>query len=141
MTDTRPPKRFIVCGGRDYFNVAGIFSALDRLHAEKGIACVIHGAAKGADTIAQRWAIRRRVPFEDYPAKWGVLDVPGAVIKRRADGTEYNAVAGIQRNSWMLQIALPDGTVAFPGGDGTADMVKQSWAAGLKVWFPMGERK
>jgi predicted Rossmann-fold nucleotide-binding protein len=30
----------------------------------------------------------------------------------------------------------PDGVVAFPGGDGTADMVRRARAAGVKVWEP-----
>jgi hypothetical protein len=43
------------------------------------------------------------------------------------------------RNTQMLAEGRPDGVVAFPGGRGTANMVRQAAAAGLGVWFPCGK--
>ena len=122
--------RVIVCGGRAYSDRARVFSALDRLHAEKGIDCVIHGACPtGADRWADEWAKERGVAVEPHPADW----------------IRLGRWAGPCRNSEMID-AKPDGVVAFPGGRGTADMVRRTEepppiGAGLKVWFPCaGER-
>ena len=57
-----------------------------------------------------------------YPAQWDV----------------YGRRAGPIRNQEMIDEGKPDGVVAFPGGKGTADMVRRAEAAGLKVWFPCG---
>jgi hypothetical protein len=34
----------------------------------------------------------------------------------------------------MLDEGKPDGVVAFPGKDGTEDMISKAERAGLKVW-------
>lgn len=44
--------RILVCGGRDYASAATINVELDALHAERGITRLIHGAAHGADSLA-----------------------------------------------------------------------------------------
>jgi len=36
----------------------------------------------------------------------------------------------------MIDDGKPDGVVAFPGGTGTADMIRRAKKAGLKVWEP-----
>lgn len=112
--------RVIVCGGRDYSHRNHVFGALDRLHRERGIACVIHGGAGGADSLAGEWAEGAGVPVQRFPADWKV--------SARA--------AGPLRNARMIAEGQPDGVVAFPGGKGTADMIAQAEAAGLKVWRP-----
>lgn len=114
--------RVLVCGGRDYAHWLRVLVALDKLHATKGITCVIHGAARGADALAGRWAEERGVPCESYPADWST----------------HGKRAGFLRNAQMLEQGKPDGVVAFPGGRGTEDMVRQSERAGLKVWRPFG---
>ena len=115
--------RVLVCGGRDYTDADRIFAALDRLHSPCGrITCIIQGEAPGADAWARKWAERNGVPVEGYEAEWG----------------KYGKRAGPLRNKRMLDEGRPDGVVAFPGGRGTADMVGQAEAVGLKVWKPYG---
>jgi hypothetical protein len=58
--------RVLVCGGRDFDDVGLMISALDRLHTEKSFTVVIHGNARGADTMADAWARCRGVPREPY---------------------------------------------------------------------------
>lgn len=53
--------RIIVCGGRDYVDQAAAFNALDRAHQHRRIDLVIHGAARGADTLAGAWAASRGI--------------------------------------------------------------------------------
>lgn len=108
--------RLLVTGGRDFANRGLAFSALDKLDAEHCIDVVIHGAARGADTEAARWCSVRGVPVWPFPADWS-----------KGNG------AGIARNQDMLNQASPSHVLAFPGGSGTADMVRRARAAGLPV--------
>lgn len=125
-------RTILVCGGRDFgqHNLADrqyAFAVLDRLHAADPISMVVHGDAKGADRVAKRWAEVRGVPSKAYPADWGDISAPGAVIRQHPDGSEYNAAAGGLRNQQMLdenpEISL---VVAFPGQSGTADMISKA---------------
>jgi len=45
--------------------------------------------------------------------------------------------AGILRNIYMLENSKPDTVLAFPGGKGTAHMIKISKAAGVSVIQPV----
>ena len=110
--------RILVCGGRDYSNRHRVFAALDKFDAKHLVSLVIHGAARGADTCAAEWAARRCVHTAPFPADW----------KTHGRG------AGPIRNQQMLDHGKPDAVVAFPGGAGTADMVRRAKAAGLPVW-------
>jgi hypothetical protein len=133
------PKRRValVTGGRDFNDRDTLFREMDRLHAQRPITLVVHGDAKGADRLADQWAKSRRVPVKPYPAAWDDLSAPGARVLTRGDGTRYNANAGTDRNDLMLERERPDVVVAFPGGGGTADMVRKAKAAGVPAVEPM----
>lgn len=108
--------RVLVCGGRDYANIERVFYALDQYHKRHGpISLVITGAARGADTLAGAWALARRVDLDPYPADW------------RTHGKR----AGPLRNQQMIDEGKPTVVIAFPGGAGTADMVRRAKAAGI----------
>jgi predicted polyphosphate/ATP-dependent NAD kinase len=127
----------IVCGGRNYGRVTmgtpseqiraaqakaskQIFmlrEALDHLHKERRIAKVIDGGASGADLHAHTWAKYRNLPTERIKANWKM----------------QGRAAGPIRNARMLAEGKPDLVVAFPGGDGTADMIRQAKKAGVEV--------
>lgn len=109
--------RVLVTGGRDYSDAEAVWYWLDVLNAENQIDYVIHGGASGADTLASDWAdmngITQRVVFADWAA--------------------HGRAAGPMRNQAMLDSHFPTLVVAFPGGRGTADMVKRAKAAGIEV--------
>jgi len=114
-----PPRglRVLVCGGRGYRDWPQLSGELDRLHAERDFAEVIHGAAPGADTLADTWARSRGIVSRQFIALWQ---------------TEGKA-AGPRRNQRMLDEGQPDLVVAFSGGKGTDDMVRRAKAAGVEV--------
>ena len=59
----------IACGGRDFAGDAAkrdVCRALDRLNEAKGVDLVIHGAARGADSLASWWASSRQVQQEAF---------------------------------------------------------------------------
>lgn len=111
--------RILVCGGRDYADQDTVFATLDHVITLFGeITGVIHGAAKGADSLAGQWANERKIAELKYPANW----------------TKYGKRAGYLRNQEMLDKGKPDFVVAFPGGRGTAMMVDIANKAGVSVW-------
>jgi hypothetical protein len=112
-------RRVLVCGGRDYADRVTLFRVLDMMRdSPHGIGCIIHGAARGADALAGAWAAERGIECVPFPADWN------------GDGRR---AAGPIRNSRMLAEGKPDIVVAFPGGNGTADMVRKAEAAGVRV--------
>lgn len=118
--------RVLVCGGRDYSNQRKVFDTLDDLHELVGITCIIHGAAKGADSLGKNWCTDTDgVAEESYPAKWKDFSHPDSVRKTNQYG-EYNVKAGPIRNQQMIDEGKPDLVVAFGGGSGTYDMVKRA---------------
>jgi hypothetical protein len=114
--------KVLVCGGRDYKDHPAVFRALDALHKKVGIKLIIQGGAKGADSLAGQWAEKREIPCVRHPAEWG----------------KYGITSGPIRNAAMLKEWKPDGVMAFPGGEGTKNMVAQAEKAGVKVWKPYG---
>jgi hypothetical protein len=109
-------QRVLVCGGRDYNDRDRVFSILDVAHAANPIIELIHGAASGADKLADEWA-DGKVAIHAFPAPWETL----------------GHRAGPIRNQKMLDEGKPDMVIAFPGGAGTADMVKRAEKAGVPV--------
>ena len=106
--------RVIVCGGRDYTDgttVARVISALNPVGT-----VVVHGGARGADSLAADWCRTFGVPEEPHPADWNL----------------HGKAAGPIRNQAMLE-AGADLVIAFPGGAGTADMVGRARSAGVPV--------
>jgi hypothetical protein len=108
----------LVCGGRDYIDVDRVYGVLDTLHAERHFSMLIHGAARGADSLAASWAkLFPEIKIVPFPADWHT----------------YGNAAGPIRNRQMLREGKPDLVVAFPGGTGTADMVKIARSAGVEI--------
>lgn len=109
--------RVLVCGGRDFNDVAFFEDAMQRIHETYNITLVIHGAAKGADLLASEWAQARGISQTACPAAWGA----------------YGKAAGPMRNQYMIDVHKPAIVVAFPGGRGTADMTQRAQRSGVLV--------
>lgn len=134
------PFRLLVCGGRDYGYISAERQHIHNqllltfnLNASGGKMILIHGAATGVDTTAAAWAKVRGLEVWAFPADWSNTDRPGAVVRRTRSGHLYDAAAGGARNYQMLREGRPDMVLAFPGGKGTADMVRRARLAGVKV--------
>ena len=109
--------RIIVCGGRDFTNIKLVNAVLDKFHATHKITHLFHGNARGADGIAHKWGTSTSgVHVHPIPAQW----------------SKYGKAAGSKRNQAMLG-HNPDYVIAFPGGKGTADMVKRATLANIQV--------
>lgn len=109
---------WLICGGRDFANEAIFDGAMGDLIRMKGCPNkIIHGAAPGADTLADKWAERMAISRHRFPAQWD----------------RHGKAAGPIRNQAMLDKGRPHFVVAFPGGRGTADMVRRAREAGVDV--------
>lgn len=113
--------KVLVCGGRDFLDGTFVDKTLAAVHQQRQITRIIHGGARGADTLAGLWANRQRIDESVYPADWKA----------------HGKAAGSIRNVRMLEESEPDMVVAFPGGTGTAHMVALARAAGLYVMEPV----
>jgi hypothetical protein len=107
--------KVLVCGGRDFKDVGFACDFLDELHAKHRFTHVIHGDARGADTVADAWATSRGIQVVRCPANWSY----------------HGKSAGHIRNSAMVGLE-PDLVVAFPGGAGTASMTRIAAAHGIE---------
>ena len=125
----------LVCGGRNYGLTwdestlqwlineparAFLRSTLTDLHAQRAFTLLIHGAARGADTLAEFWAITHRVRPQAYAADWKRL----------------GRSAGPRRNEHMLVDGKPMLVVAFKGDNGTKNMIDIARRAGVEVITP-----
>lgn len=109
--------KVLVCGGREYQNIKRVFQVLDGLTVEHGPLEIVQGGSFGADACASEWAYKRNRPDRQFPAEWH----------------KHGRAAGPIRNQQMLEEGKPDLVVAFPGGGGTADMVRRAKAEGVPV--------
>lgn len=128
--------RVLVCGGRDadasevwrwleHCAMPEITDALSLYKRRAGrITAIIHGGALGADEGAGYWAHGEGIPAVRFPANW----------------RKHGKAAGPIRNAKMIADGKPDVVIAFPGGRGTADMIRQAEAAGVPVIRATGVR-
>ena len=109
--------RVLVCGGRRFADRDLLNQTLADLRHTRGIDCIINGNARGADRLAGFWARERGIGNLKFDADW------------KRDGL----AAGPIRNQRMLDEGRPDLVLAFPGGAGTADMVRRAKQAVVRV--------
>lgn len=109
--------RILVCGGREYNDREAVERELRHLTAQQlGEVVVITGGYAGADSLAAHEAHRLGFHVAEVRALWET----------------YDRAAGPRRNKAMLALQ-PTLVLAFPGGRGTADMIRQAEAAGIPV--------
>src|SRR3990167_9114296 len=83
---------WLVCGGRDFANLAMFESAMGDLVRAMGLpARIIHGGARGADTMAGSYAKRHAVELKVYEADW----------------RKHRKAAGPIRNQHMIDAGKP----------------------------------
>ncbi len=109
--------RVLVTGGTTFSDWGLLCDTLDRLHDEHEISLLIHGAAAGADSLADYWAKLRGVESIPCPPDW----------------ERYGRGGGLVPNRQMLGDQKPDLVVAFPADSGTRHIVETAQKAGVKV--------
>ncbi|WP_312313127.1 SLOG family protein [Sphingobium yanoikuyae] len=105
--------RILICGGRTFNDQV----AFARVMEGREPSVIINGGAAGADRLARMWAGYRAIATFTFPADW----------------ERMGPSAGPRRNQRMIDEGKPDLVIAFPGGRGTADMIRRARAAGIPV--------
>lgn len=108
-------KIVVVTGGR---NFDSYWTVHDKLSEVEPTLVVQGGCPTGADRWARRWCMFTGIPVVTVHPLWDKFGDP----------------AGPIRNKWMFDIFDVYVTLAFPGGDGTADCIKASLHAGVGVY-------
>lgn len=113
--------RILVCGDRNWHNREIIRNELIKFLPDASNTIIIHGAARGADTIAGLIGAGLGMKVLAFPAEWH----------------KYGRAAGPIRNQRLLDEGKPEMVLAFHNNihesKGTKDMVSRARKAGLKV--------
>ena len=106
-----PRKRILICGDRNYKDWLRI---QDYLNTISRTTIIIHGGARGADSLAGNLATSLKMKVIKFPAEWD----------------KYGKAAGVLRNQQMLDDGHPDLVVYFhkdlENSKGTKDMVTRA---------------
>lgn len=109
----------LICGDRYYKDWQKIQNYLQTLNPKEDV--IIHGAAKGADSLAGNLATSMKMKVLVFPAKW----------------EEFSRAAGTIRNQQMIDEGHPDLVVYFhenlDGSKGTKDMVNRAIRINIPV--------
>lgn len=125
-TGILPPQKVLVTGSRDWTNREAIHRELSKFPPGT---IVVHGAARGADTLADEVAKSLGFEVRPYPVT-------------KQDWEEIGKAAGVLRNSKMLTEEHPDKdgraftwclgfSENLAESRGTKDMVKKTERAGI----------
>lgn len=107
----------IIAGGRDNWLTLDDMEWLDCIHAATPISEVVCGMAAGADCGGYFWSCWR---LKKEPTKFPYL-------------REFGKAGGPIRNAQMAADA--DALVIFPGGFGSANMIRNAQLRGLRIIY------
>jgi hypothetical protein len=107
--------RVLVCGSRHFNNM----ELMEDVLKQWDIRTIIEGEARGADTLARKYAERHEIHVLAFPAQWD----------------KHGKAAGPIRNAQMLREGQPELVVAFrgPNSRGTQNMIDQAQKAGIET--------
>lgn len=102
-------ERMMITGSRKITDEDYIFKCLSSIHKRRKFNLLIHGGARGVDTIAEKWASKKGI----------------SILKFVPDWKSYGISAAIRRNTVMADqcdfgVAIWDGT-----SKGTIDAMKK----------------
>lgn len=108
--------KVLICGSRHFTNQLLMYEKMADWSQD---VTVIHGGARGADSLAGELAAYIGLTVEVFPANWA----------------KYGRKAGPIRNQQMLDEGKPDLVMAFPlpSSVGTLDMINRAQEAGIPV--------
>jgi len=109
--------KVIIAGSRDFNNYSLVADVADQLLKNESDVEIVSGAARGADSLGEQYALERNYKLTKFPANWDL----------------YGKSAGYRRNVEMGNYA--DALIAFWDGEskGTKHMIDIATDKGLKV--------
>lgn len=132
--------RILITGSRDLTDIDVVRKALLEATAGRdGLHRVVHGGARGADSLAGIAAAELGWPVEVHPADWSApcnRHCKHGSRPERGDGSTYCPAAGMHRNKTMVELGA-DVVIAFyvrgARNRGTSSCVQLAGRAGLDV--------
>lgn len=107
--------KVVVTGGRNYVMTASDYVFLENALSILEATGILTGGARGVDAQVAAWARRRGIPLDTVRPNW----------------TKDGDAAPFRANTRLAEAA--GAVIAFPGAEGTADMVDQARRMGLPV--------
>lgn len=109
--------KVIVAGGRDFQNYDLLSEKLNKLFSKRADVVIISGMAKGADSLAVKYAEEHKLRVSEFPAQW----------------QKHGNSSGFRRNVEMARFA--DACVCFWDGKsvGTKHMIDTAKRMNLNV--------
>ena len=109
--------KVIVAGGRDFQDFDLLTKKLDILFSKRADVVIISGMAKGADSLAVKYAEENKLRVSEFPAQW----------------QKHGNASGFRRNIEMARFA--DACVCFWNGKsvGTKHMIDTAKRMNLKL--------
>lgn len=114
-----------IVGSRGYNDYGSFYLIIDELRKSIPVSCIVSGGEAGVDTMASLYAKNNGIELVVFEANWGDMSEP-CVRKVNSRGKEYSALAGINRNTLIVQES--DIIVAFWDlkSKGTRDTIKKA---------------
>ena len=110
--------KIVVSGGLDYNDHTLIWDRLDKVRTKHPDMALLHGGSpRGAELIASKWALARKV----------------AQIAFKPDWTTHGKAAPFKRNDALLE-TLPTGVLIFCGNGIQENLADKARKLGIPVW-------
>jgi hypothetical protein len=105
--------KLAIVGSRNFTDYKRLSRIVDKVKGQ--ITLIVSGGARGADTLGERYAKERAIPYLIFPANWD----------------KYGKKAGVLRNQDIVDNA--DVMIAFlvPESKGTRDSIKKARVKGI----------
>ena len=84
-----------IVGSRTFHNYAHLERVIDQVRKNIKVRCIVSGGAKGADTLAKRYAVANKIEY----------------VEKKPDWEKYGKGAGFERNADIVDCA--DHVIAF----------------------------
>lgn len=132
-----------IIGSRDFKS----YKQLEQAINESGfkITEVISGGANGTDSLAELWALNHKVKCTVYEAEWDNIKKQPCSIKTRKDfkgkTVKYNALAGFNRNTQIIDRAEAVIAIQFIPTPGTQDSIAKAKKKGIPIFIFPNETK
>ena len=106
--------KLAIIGSRSFNDFEMMLKFINYHFNLRDITEIISGGANGADSLAKRIATEvLQCEYTEFPAEWENLSEPCLTVIRK-DGTRYNALAGHNRNTKIIEAC--DAVLCFHDG-------------------------
>lgn len=121
----------VVTGSRNWKDYDTLRSYIDLLSKKERILhsphFIVHGDAKGADQLANKYAIQHSIPIKAFPADWTLGNKAGPI--RNQQMIDWAIKRALQFESEVICIAFP-----LPKSKGTWDCIRRCVKEGVKTY-------